>query len=162
MHFSPPACELVIDRFHLQREEARKRREGAEALAAERRKARETALEWTKDIKVESDEEKEKKPKKQRRVKTEAGSGNEGESEPPKKKRRGKLKKLGDSGSEREGLFTDEEGGADSKPAKKVCCRLRPVRTGAEGLLFQRSSKKRVIRDDDDGEQVSAPARKKQ
>lgn len=71
---------------------------------------------------MDSDEEKEKKPKKQRRVKTEAGSGNEGESEPPKKKRRGKLKKLGgDSGSEREGLFTDEEGGGDSKPAKKVC-----------------------------------------
>ncbi|KAF9647341.1 RNA polymerase II-associated protein [Thelephora ganbajun] len=129
----------------LEREEARKRRENAEALAAERRKARETALEWTKDIKVDSDEEKEKKPKKQRRVKTEVGSGNEGEPEPPKKKRRGKLKKIGgDSGSEREGLFTDEEGGVDSKPAKK------------------RSSKKRVIREDDDGEQVSAPARKKQ
>lgn len=97
-------------------------------LAAERRKARETALEWTKDIKVDSDEEKEKKPKKQRRVKTEAGSGNEGEPEPPKKRRRGKLKRLGgDSGSEREGLFTDDEegGGTDSKPAKKVCHRLR-------------------------------------
>ena len=106
-------------------EEAKKRREGAEALAAERRKARETALEWTKDIKVDSDEEKEKKPKKQRRVKTEVGSGNEGESEPPKKKRRGKLKRAGgDSGSDREGLFTDEEGGADSKPSKKVCHRL--------------------------------------
>lgn len=103
-------------------EEVRKRREGAEALAAERRKARETALEWTKDIKVDSDEEKEKKPKKQRRVKTEVGSGNEGESEPPKKKRRSKLKRAGgDSGSEREGLFTDEEGGGDSKPSKKVC-----------------------------------------
>ena len=96
----------------------------------ERRKARETALEWTKDIKVESDEEKEKKPKKQRRVKAEAGSGNEGESEPPKKKRRGKLKRMGgDSGSEREGLFTDEEGGGDSKPAKKVCHPLRFVCT---------------------------------
>jgi len=107
-------------------EEAKKRREDAEALAAERRKARETALEWTKDIKVDSDEEKEKKPKKQRRVKAEVGSGNEGESEPPKKKRRGKLKRVGgDSGSEREGLFTDEEGGADSKPAKKVCHCLR-------------------------------------
>lgn len=73
---------------------------------------------------MDSDEEKEKKPKKQRRVKAEAGSGNEGESEPPKKKRRGKLKRLGgDSGSEREGLFTDDEegGGTDSKPAKKVC-----------------------------------------
>lgn len=147
-----------------QREEARKRREEAEVLAAERRKAREKALEWTKDIKVESDEEKEKKPKKQRRVKTEVGSGNEGESEPPKKKRRGKLKRLGgDSGSEREGLFTDEEGGGvDSKPAKKVCYRLRFCPHSAERLLFQRSSKKRVIRDDDDGEQVSAPARKKQ
>ena len=111
------------DHSHFQREEAKKRREDAEALSAERRKARETALEWTKDIKVDSDEEKEKKPKKQRRVKMEAGSGNEGESEPPKKKRRGKLKRLGgDSGSEREGLFTDEEegGGGDSKPAKKV------------------------------------------
>jgi RNA polymerase-associated protein CTR9 len=105
-------------------EEARKRREEAEALAAERRKARETALEWTKGG-VDSDEEKEKKPKKQRRVKAEVGSGNEGEPEPPKKKRRGKIKRLGgDSGSEREGLFTDEEGGADSKPVKKV--RHRP------------------------------------
>lgn len=75
---------------------------------------------------MDSDEEKEKKPKKQRRPKTEAGSGNEGESEPPKKKRKSKLKRLGgDSGSEREGLFTDEEeGGADSKPTKKVCRRL--------------------------------------
>lgn len=123
MYSSAPLHECAIDCRCFQREEAKKRREGAEALAAERRKARETALEWTKDIKVDSDEEKEKKPKKQRRVKTEAGSGNEGESEPPKKKRRGKLKRLdGDSGSEREGLFTDEEGGADSKPAKKVCC----------------------------------------
>ena len=113
---------MIIDRLRFQREEARKRREEAEALAAERRKARETALEWSKDIKVDSDDEKEKKPKKQRRVKTEVGSGNEGEAEPPKKKRRGKLKRLGgDSGSEREGLFTDEEGGGDSKPAKKVC-----------------------------------------
>ena len=78
---------------------------------------------------MDSDEEKEKKPKKQRRVKTEVGSGNEGESEPPKKKRRGKLKRLGgDSGSEREGLFTDEEGGTDSKPAKKVRHRLRIAR----------------------------------
>lgn len=130
-----------------EREEARKRQEEAEALAAERRKARETAQEWSKDIKVDSDDEKEKKPKKQRRVKTEAGSGGEGESEPPKKKRRSKLKRMGgDSGSEREGLFTDDEegGGTDSKPAKK------------------RASKKRVIRDDDDGEQASAPARKKQ
>lgn len=113
--------------MRLQREEARKRQDEAETLAAERRKARETALEWTKDIKVESDEEKERKPKKQRRVKMEAGSGNEGESEPPKKKRRGKLKRLGgDSGSEREGLFTDDEegGGTDSKPTKKVCHRL--------------------------------------
>ena len=113
----------MIENFCFQREEAKKRREEAEVLAAERRKARETALEWTKDIKVDSDEEKEKKPKKQRRVKTEAGSGNEGEPEPPKKKRRGKLKRLGgDSGSEREGQLTDEGGGeVDSKPAKKVC-----------------------------------------
>lgn len=121
----------VIDNVCSQREEAKKRREEAEVLAVERRKARETALEWTKDIKVDSDEEKEKKPKKQRRVKTEAGSGNEGESEPPKKKRRGKLKRLGggDSGSEREGLFTDEEEGVDSKPAKKVCYRILLSRT---------------------------------
>ena len=106
-------------------EEAKKRREEADALAAERRKARETALEWTKGG-VDSDEEKEKKPKKQRRVKAEVGSGNEGDPEPPKKKRRGKIKRLGgDSGSEREGLFTDDEGGADSKPAKKVWHRPR-------------------------------------
>ena len=122
----------AIDNVRFQREEAQKRREEAEVLAVERRKARETAQEWTKDIKVDSDEEKEKKPKKQRRVKTEAGSGNEGESEPPKKKRKGKLKRLGggDSGSEREGLFTDEEEGADSKPAKKVCDHILFSRTG--------------------------------
>jgi RNA polymerase-associated protein CTR9 len=155
----------IINHLHFQREEERKRREGAEVLAAERRKARETALEWTKDIKVDSDEEKEKKPKKQRRVKPEPGSGNEGESEPPKKKRRSKLKKMGgDSGSEREGLFTDEEegGATDSKPAKKVRLSLGFERTTTKRLFSQRTSKKRVIRDDDDGEQASAPARKKQ
>lgn len=132
MYSCSPLCVSIIDCSRFQREEARKRQEEAEALAAERRKARETALEWTKDIKVDSEEEKEKKPKKQRRVKTEAGSGNEGEAESPKKRRRSKLKRMGvDSGSEREGLFTDDEegGGTDSKPAKKVCHDLRFAHT---------------------------------
>jgi RNA polymerase-associated protein CTR9 len=75
-------------------------------------------LEWSKEAKMESDEERERKPKKTKKVKAEGGSGDEAE---PKKKRRGKLKKSGEPGAaEDDALFSDEEDG-DNKPAKKVC-----------------------------------------
>jgi RNA polymerase-associated protein CTR9 len=94
-------------------------RKQAEELAEARRESRAQALEWSRDIKNESDEEKERKTKKVRRVKVEGGSGDEVEQ--PKKKRRGKLRKNAtESGDDKEALFTDDEGG-DEKPAKKVC-----------------------------------------
>lgn len=99
----------------------------AEKLAVARRESRLQAQEWTRDIKMESDDEKERKPKKPRKVKTEGVSGDEGEQQPPKKKRRGKLKKNAESGDDKDGaLFTDEEG-IDEKPAKKVI-RISPLR----------------------------------
>ena len=51
----------------------------AEKLAEERRIAREQAMEWTREVKMDSDDEKEKRPKKAKRTKVEHGSGDEGE-----------------------------------------------------------------------------------
>jgi RNA polymerase-associated protein CTR9 len=86
----------------------------AKLLAQERRAAREQALEWSREVKLESEEERERKSKKSiRRVKTEGGSGDEGIE--PKKKKRGKVKK---EEGEDQALFSDEEDG--EKPAKKV------------------------------------------
>ncbi|KAH9932433.1 RNA polymerase II-associated protein [Fomitopsis serialis] len=117
----------------------------AEQLAEERRKAREQALEWTRDIKLESDEERERKAAKKanRRVKTEVGSGDEGLAPEPRKKRRtGKLKKsAGGEDGEDAALFSGDE---DEKPAKK------------------RPSKKRVVRDDEDEDEPAGAPRKKQ
>ncbi|KAL0956914.1 hypothetical protein HGRIS_003018 [Hohenbuehelia grisea] len=118
----------------------------AEKLAEERRIARERAQEWTREVKMESDEERERKEraKKVRKVKTEgAGSGDEGE--PKKKRRGGKLKRAQEpqelqEGDEADAVFSDEDDG--EKPAKK------------------RPSKKRVVRDDD--EETAAGPRKKQ
>ena len=91
-------------------------RKQAEILAQERRVAREQALEWSREVKMESDEERERKAKKSRRVKTEGGSGDEAQE--PKKKRKGRTKK--DADGEEQTLFSDEDG----KPVKKVCFRL--------------------------------------
>jgi len=94
----------------------------AEKLAEERRLAREQAMEWTREVKMESDEERERKTKKARKPKNEVGSGDEAE---PKKKRRGKLKKaVSEQGDEEQAVFSEEE--EVEKPTKKVsgCARL--------------------------------------
>ncbi|KAF9464960.1 RNA polymerase II-associated protein [Collybia nuda] len=110
----------------------------AEKLAEERRVAREQAMEWTREVRMESDEERERKSKKTRKPKQDA-SGDEAE---PKKKRRGKLKKASEQDDgEDAAQFSDEDD--VERPTKK-----RPV-------------KKRVVRDEDD-EELTAPQRKKQ
>jgi RNA polymerase-associated protein CTR9 len=122
----------------------------AEALAAERARARQEAQQWSADlVKNESDEEREQRKARRaasRKVKSEATSGDEGLSTPgavggagggavsaggaePKKKRR-KLKKGGGVASA--GASTQasdaEDGGAlfsegeEEKPIKKVLC----------------------------------------
>ncbi|KAJ7140486.1 RNA polymerase II-associated protein [Mycena crocata] len=120
----------------LERERMETLRKEAEALAEARKLAREQAKEWTREAKLESDEEKERKPKKARKQKAE-GSGDEAE---PKKKRRGKLKRGGDQedGGEEPAVFSDDED--VERPKKRV-------------------TKKRVIRDDDD-EEVAGPRKK--
>lgn len=73
-------------------------------------------MEWTREVRMESDEEKEKKPKKARKPRSEVPSGDEGE---PRKKRRGKLRKAGSEQGDEEGaIFTDED--EAERPAKKV------------------------------------------
>lgn len=73
-------------------------------------------MEWTREVRMESDEEKEKKPKKARKPRSEAPSGDEGE---PRKKRRGKLKRApSEQGDEDGAIFTDEDD--VERPAKKV------------------------------------------
>ncbi|KAJ2930254.1 hypothetical protein H1R20_g6829, partial [Candolleomyces eurysporus] len=129
------------DEKRRQEEEERVRMEElkreAEKLAEERRIAREQAMEWTREVRMESDEERERRPKKPKKVKHEAPSGDESE---PKKKRRGKLRRAGsDQGDEEQPVFSDEE--ELEKPAKK-----RPV-------------KKRVVRDDDE-EDANGPRKK--
>ena len=71
-------------------------------------------MEWTREVRMDSDEE--KKPKKPRRPKIEGGSGDEGE---PKKKRRGKLKKNGTelADGEDQAMFSEEE---EAEKPKKV------------------------------------------
>lgn len=116
----------------------------AEKLAEERRIAREQALEWTREVQMESDEERERKSKRaNRKVKVEAESGDElgaGVMTPsePKKKRKGKLKRSGEQGGEEnhEQLFSDDD--VESKPAKKVrvvrpVCACADARTGTAG-----------------------------
>lgn len=89
----------------------------AEKLAEERRIAREQAQEWTREIRVESDEERERKSKKTRKPKTEGGSGDEVE---PKKKRKGKLKKPTDQEDmvEDQAIFSEDE---EPEKPRKVC-----------------------------------------
>ncbi|KAH7889009.1 hypothetical protein F5I97DRAFT_1804053 [Phlebopus sp. FC_14] len=111
----------------------------AEKLAEERRIAREQALEWTREVQIESDEERERKSKRaSKKVKMEGESGDENGE--PKKKRKGKIRKGGEQSDINEQLFSDED--LDSKPAKK------------------RGAKKRVVRDDDDPEAASGPRKK--
>ncbi|KAF7357881.1 Tetratricopeptide repeat protein 1 [Mycena venus] len=124
----------------LERERMEELKREAEKLAEERRLAREQALEWTREVRMDSDEEKERRPKKPRKQKADGpGSGDEAE---PKKKRRGKLKRTGgeqEDGGEEQAVFSDEEEG--ERPKKRV-------------------TKKRVIRDDEDEEVVGGPRKK--
>ncbi len=108
----------------------------AEALGAERARARQEAQQWSADlVKNESDEEREQRKARKaanRKVKSEAPSGDEGLSTPanggePKKKRR-KLKKGGGAASAAASAqASDAEDGAlfsegeEEKPTKKVC-----------------------------------------
>ncbi|KAN0091495.1 hypothetical protein V8E55_005061 [Tylopilus felleus] len=117
----------------------------AEKLGEERRIAREQALEWTREVQMESDEERERRAKRtSKKVKVEAESGDEGGTatpSEPKKRRKGKLKRSGDQGGEdNEQLFSDEE--VESKPAKK------------------RGGKKRIVRDEEDQETTGGPRKK--
>ncbi|EIN11558.1 TPR-like protein [Punctularia strigosozonata HHB-11173 SS5] len=118
----------------MERERAQELEVAAKRLAEERRLAREQALEWSREVKMESDEEKEKKAKRAiRRVKTEGGAS--GDETEPKKKRRTKTRKGGaaEDGEEEEALFSGEED--DSKPPRKR----------------QRNNKTVVKDEDDDG-----------
>ncbi|OJA11248.1 hypothetical protein AZE42_09541 [Rhizopogon vesiculosus] len=125
----------------LEREKVEELRRQAGKLAEERRKAREQALEWTRDAQMESDEERERKSKRAaKKVKVEGESGDEGAEAKKKKRGGGKLKKAIDQDGDNEQLFSDED--VDSKPAKK------------------RVPKKRVIRDDDDQDNVGGPRKK--
>lgn len=95
----------------------------AEKLAEERRVAREQAMEWTREVRMESDEERERKAKKVRKPKADVGSGDDVE---PKKKRRGKLKKaVSDHGEEEQAVFSEEED--TEKPTKKVSSSIRMI-----------------------------------
>lgn len=92
----------------MQLERLEELRKEAGRLAEERRLAREQALEWTANIKEDSDDEREKRPRKttkKDKVKTEGGSGDEASE--PKKKRRTKAKKEEDG--EDAALFSDQE-----------------------------------------------------
>ncbi|KAK7006015.1 Tetratricopeptide repeat protein 1 [Favolaschia claudopus] len=122
----------------LARERQEELQREAEKLAEERRLAREQALEWTREVRMDSDEEKERRPKKSRKQKAD-GSGDEAE---PKKKRRGKLKRGGgdqEDGAEEPAALSDEE--EIERPKKRV-------------------TKKRVVRDDEDEEVVGGPRKK--
>ncbi|KAH8107706.1 hypothetical protein BXZ70DRAFT_1013744 [Cristinia sonorae] len=117
-------------------------------LAEKRRIAREQALEWTREVRMESDEEKEKKAKKAvRKPKAENGGGSGDEAnggEPKKKKKGGKLKRRdtdGEVGEAGDTFSGDEDG--ESKPTKK-------------------RTKKRVVRDEDEEEVASAAPKRKQ
>ncbi|KAI3615454.1 pol ii transcription elongation factor [Moniliophthora roreri] len=131
-----------------EREKMEQLRIEAEKLAEERKKAREQALEWTREVRMgDSDDEKEKerKSRRSRKVRSETTSAAvSDEDEVPKKKRKGKLRKAtGEEVADMDespAMFTDDEDG--EKPTKK-----RP--------------KKRVVRDEDE-EESSAPQRKKQ
>ncbi|OCH88638.1 RNA polymerase II-associated protein [Obba rivulosa] len=132
-----------------ERERQEQLRVQAEKLAEERRRAREQALEWTRDMRVESDEERERRSRKAQTRKPRGGDGSADEGDrdrerEPKKKRRGKLKRGAEERNDEEddALFSDNEE-AEGKPAKK-------------------RAKKRAVADDEEEGEVSAPPRKKQ
>ena len=128
----------------------------AEKLAEERRLAREQAMEWTREVRMESDEERERKAKKVKKPKADVVSGDEAE---PKKKRRGKIKKVAsEQGDEDQAMFSEEE--EVEKPAKKVMLIYTSQVLSPTYLFPQRPTKKRVVRDDD--EEEAAGPRKKQ
>ncbi|KAF9269021.1 RNA polymerase II-associated protein [Marasmius fiardii PR-910] len=128
----------------LERERLEVLRQEEEQLVEVRKHAREQALEWTREVRMDSDDEKEKKPKKSRKPRTESAAvSGDDESEAPKKKRRGKLRKAGgDQGDVEEAAVLSDDEDTD-KPTKR-----RPM-------------KKRTVRDEDE-EEASAPSRKKQ
>lgn len=104
-------------------------RRDAEKLAEERRIAREQAQEWTREVRMDSDDEKEKKVRRPRKPKGEAaagGSGDEAAGAEPKRRRR-KLRK-GHAGDAADGeapadaedaaMLSEEED--VERPTKKV------------------------------------------
>ncbi|KAI0044199.1 RNA polymerase II-associated protein [Auriscalpium vulgare] len=134
----------------LERERTAKLQEEAEKLRGERDKARAEALQWTQEVRMESDDERERKARKAANKRTKSGpvSGDEdgAANGEPKKKRTRKLKKgtatpAEGSDGEEEALFSGGEN--VEKPAKK-----RP--------------KKRIVRDDDEDEPSASAPRKKQ
>lgn len=125
-------------------------------MAEERRIAREQAIEWTREVRMESDEERDRRPKKTRKPKNDGGSGDEAE---PKKKRRGKLKKPTSEGdTEEQAVFSDKED--TEKPAKKVIKIWFFCLSDLMSLFLQRVVKKRVVRDDEDEEELARPQKK--
>ncbi|KAL6301253.1 RNA polymerase II-associated protein [Sparassis latifolia] len=124
----------------LERERLEELRIQAEKLAEERRIARGQALEWTREVKQESDDERERKAKKtsSRRSRPEGGSGDEA-GEP--RKRRRKLRRADGAGDGDEALFSGEE---ETRPTRK------------------RTGKKRTVRDDDDDEETVVPRKRQQ
>jgi len=77
-------------------------------------------MEWTREVRMESDEERERKAKKVKKPKADVVSGDEAE---PKKKRRGKIKKVAsEQEDEDQAMFSEEE--EVEKPAKKVMLNL--------------------------------------
>ncbi|EMD33781.1 hypothetical protein CERSUDRAFT_117863 [Gelatoporia subvermispora B] len=125
----------------------------AEKLAEERRRAREEALAWTRDMRVESDEERERRTRKASSRKSRGGAEGsadeqDGERE-PRRKRRGKLKRGEEREGEEEALFSNDEEDAGAGGGAGV------------GKPTKKRAKKRAVADEDEGE-PSAPPRKRQ
>ncbi|CAA7261853.1 unnamed protein product [Cyclocybe aegerita] len=153
------------DERERQEEVERKRQEElrieAEKLAEERRVAREQAMEWTREVRMDSDEERERKPKKAKKPKADVVSGDEGEA--PKKKRRGKLKKATASSDQEDGdqaMFSEEDAEPPKKKRKGKLQKTSSDQGDEDQAMFseediekpakKRVTKKRVVRDDDD------------
>lgn len=107
---------IDVDHWLSQRERLEQLKIEAERIAAERRQAREIVQQWTAEQRADSDDEKERRPRKTKKAKTDAG-GSGDEAPEPKKKRRGKLKKLDGEIEGRAGSDDEEE----RAPVKKVC-----------------------------------------
>lgn len=132
-------------------------RKEAEDLAEQRRKAREEAKEWSKNVQMESDDERERKAKKaaNRKVKSEVASADEGANGEgaPKKKRVRKVKKEKGATSGKEGSDAEDgalfSGGEEAeKPVKKVrdaCLFALPVGTCIDGWYLYYSAQRSVL-----------------